>query len=52
MMLPYLDSELGIHDPDDLGSWTPEDFVKYARCLQKKLKNELSPSAYAALQIN
>jgi hypothetical protein len=50
MMLPYLDSELGIHDPDQLGSWTPEDFVKYARCLQEKLKDKLSPSAYAALQ--
>src|SRR5262249_25233185 len=29
MMIPYVDSELGIHDPDDLGSWTPEDFAQY-----------------------
>jgi hypothetical protein len=50
MMLPYLDSELGIHDPDELGSWTPEDFVKYARCLQKELKDELTESQYLALQ--
>jgi hypothetical protein len=50
MMMPYVDTELGIHDPDDLGSWTPEDFADYARCLQARFKDELSPSDYAALQ--
>ncbi|MEO8018238.1 MAG: hypothetical protein ABI769_10520 [Pseudomonadota bacterium] len=50
MMVPYIDSELGIHDPDDLGSWTPEDFAKYARCLQKQMKDELTEAEYAALQ--
>jgi hypothetical protein len=50
MMLPYVDSELGLHDPDDLGSWTPQDFAKYARCLQKHLKDELTEAEFAALQ--
>jgi len=40
MMVPYLDSELGIHDPD----------VQYAHCLQEKLKDQLSASDFAALQ--
>lgn len=50
MMMPYIDSELGLHDPDELGAWTPEDFAKHARCLQKKLKGELSEARYIALQ--
>jgi hypothetical protein len=50
MMVPYIDSELGLHDPDDLGSWTPQDFAKYARCLQKQLKDELSETEFLALQ--
>jgi hypothetical protein len=50
MMLPYIDSELGLHDPDDLGSWTPQDFAAYARCLQKQLKDELTEAEFQALQ--
>ena len=50
MMLPYLDSALGLRDPDDLGSWTPEDFARYARCVLKKLKDELSPADMALLE--
>jgi len=50
MMVPYLDSELGIHDPDELGSWSPEDFAQYARCLLAQEKGILSASDYAALQ--
>jgi hypothetical protein len=50
MMVPYIDSELGLHDPDDLGSWTPQDFAKYARCLQKQLKDELTEAEFLALQ--
>jgi hypothetical protein len=50
MMLPYVDSELGIHDPDESGSWTPEDFAQYAQCLLAQQKDQLSPSDYAALQ--
>jgi hypothetical protein len=50
MMVPYLDSELGIHDPDELGGWTPEDFGQYARCLLAQQKDQLSASDLAALQ--
>lgn len=50
MMVPYLDSELGIHDPDELGSWSPEDFAQYARCLLAREQDILSASDYAALQ--
>jgi hypothetical protein len=50
MMVPYIDSELGLHDPDDLGSWTPQDFAKYARCLLKQLKEELTEAEFQALQ--
>jgi hypothetical protein len=35
MMVPYLDAELGLHDPDDLGSWAPDDFAQYARCVMR-----------------
>ncbi|MCO5963688.1 hypothetical protein [Sinorhizobium meliloti] len=35
MMTPYIDSELGLRDPDELGGWSPEDFAEYARCLVK-----------------
>jgi hypothetical protein len=37
MMMPYVDSELGLHDPDELGNWTPEDFTKYVACLKANL---------------
>ncbi len=50
MMLPYLDAALGLRDPDDLGSWTPEDFARYARCVLKKLRDELSPADLALLE--
>jgi hypothetical protein len=50
MMMPYIDSELGLHDPDEFGSWTAADFAKYARCLQKQLKNDLTEAEYAALR--
>jgi hypothetical protein len=46
MMTPYVDSELGLHDPDELGNWTPGDFVKYARCLKKNL----TPAEFAAIE--
>jgi hypothetical protein len=50
MMLPFVDSELGLHDPDELGGWTPEDFAAYARQLLAQQKDLLSQSDYAALQ--
>jgi hypothetical protein len=50
MMIPYIDSELGLHDPDELGGWTPEDFAQYARCLVDQEKDQLSESDLAALE--
>lgn len=50
MMIPYVDSELGLHDPDELGGWTPEDFTQYARALLAQEKDTLSQSDYAALE--
>jgi hypothetical protein len=37
MMVPYVDAELGLHDPDQLGNWDPEEFVSYVRSLKKSL---------------
>ena len=37
MMVPYVDSELGLHDPDQLGNWDPVEFVNYVRSLKKTL---------------
>lgn len=34
MMTPYVDAELGAHDPDELGNWTPEDFVAHVKALR------------------
>lgn len=40
MMTPYIDTELGVHDPDELGSWTPEDFVKHVKALRSALPEQ------------
>jgi hypothetical protein len=37
MMAPYVDSELGLHDPDELGNWTLESFSEYVCCLKERL---------------
>jgi hypothetical protein len=52
MMVPYVDSELGLHDPDELGSWTPDDFAHYSRCLLKEHRKaeDLTESQYKALE--
>jgi len=52
MMMPYVDSELGLHDPDELGSWAPDDFARYARCLLKvhRERDDLTEAEYAALE--
>jgi hypothetical protein len=41
MMTPYVDSELGLHDPDEFGNYTPEEFVAYARALNEQMKRQL-----------
>src|SRR5207302_10559775 len=50
MMIPYVASDRGLHDPDELGGWTPEDFAQYARRLLAQEKDTLSESDYAALE--
>lgn len=50
MMVPYIDTALGLHDPDDLGSWTPEDFAAHARALVERRKSELSPRELQVLK--
>jgi hypothetical protein len=37
MMTPYVDDELGVHDPDELGSWTPQSFVEHVKSLRDAL---------------
>ncbi|HEX2871775.1 MAG TPA: hypothetical protein VHP33_10970 [Polyangiaceae bacterium] len=52
MMVPYVDTELGLHDPDALGAWSPEDFACYARCLLEKHRaaGDLDEVGYQQLQ--
>lgn len=37
MMTPYLDPELGVRDPDEVGNWTLDEFEQYVECLKKRL---------------
>lgn len=37
MMNPFIDSELGLHDPDDIGNWTPSEFTDYVNCLKENM---------------
>ncbi len=37
LMLPYIDREVGLRDPDPLGNWTMADFIEYVCCLRKTL---------------
>jgi hypothetical protein len=46
MMMPYLDSALGLRDPDTVGNWTLEEFTEYVRCLKKTL----TPIDYARIE--
>jgi hypothetical protein len=41
MMTPYVDSELGLRDPDEFGNFTPEEFVAYARALNEQMQEQL-----------
>lgn len=40
MMAPYIESELGLKDPDEFGNWTLDEFAKYVCCLKDKLTEE------------
>ncbi|HNU34938.1 MAG TPA: hypothetical protein PKN75_15230 [Bacteroidia bacterium] len=37
MMAPYIDSEFGLLDPDNMGNWSLDDFEKYVKCLKKQM---------------
>ena len=37
MMVPYVDAELGLKDPDEMGNWTMEEFAQYVCCLKKRM---------------
>jgi cell division septum initiation protein DivIVA len=41
MMTPYVDSELGLRDPDEFGNFTPQEFVTYARGLVAEMRRKL-----------
>ncbi len=41
MMTPFVDSELGLRDPDEFGNFTPDEFVAYARALHADLLKKL-----------
>lgn len=37
MMTPYVDTVLGLRDPDEFGNFTPEEFAAYARALHAQM---------------
>ena len=41
-MTPYIDSLMGLRDPDPLGNWNLHDFAKYVCCLKEKLGDDFS----------
>ncbi len=41
MMTPFVDSELGLRDPDEFGNFTPEEFKLYARNLIAEMRIQL-----------
>lgn len=41
MMTPFVDSELGLRDPDEFGNFTPEEFLAYAHALHEEMKRQL-----------
>jgi len=42
MMAPYIDSEFGLTDPDNLGNWSLEDYNQFVKCLRKEMGEEFS----------
>ena len=44
MMMPYIDSELVLHDPDEFGNWTPKQFTEYVACLKENLEEPMFES--------
>jgi hypothetical protein len=46
MAAPYVDQGFGLHDPDDFGNWTLEEFANYVCCL----KTTLEPGEFEKLK--
>jgi len=51
MMTPYVDSELGLRDPDEFANWTPEEFVAYARTLNEEMQEQLQDGEITAEEV-
>jgi hypothetical protein len=51
MMTPFVDAELGLRDPDELGNFTPEEFVAYARALHAEMLAQLERGEITADQV-
>ena len=51
MMTPYVDSELGLRDPDEFANWTPEEFVAYARALNEEMQEQLQDEEITAEEV-
>jgi len=43
-MTPYIDSELGVHDPDELGAWTPRTSSSTSRRFETRCRRPTSTS--------
>jgi hypothetical protein len=42
MMAPYIDSEFGLMDPDNIGNWSLDDFEKFVKCLRAEMGERFS----------
>jgi hypothetical protein len=42
MMAPYIDSEFGLMDPDNIGNWSLDDFEKFVKCLRAEMGDSFS----------
>jgi hypothetical protein len=52
MMTPFVDSELGLRDPDEFGNFTPDEFVAYARALHAQMKEQLENGQITEEELN
>lgn len=46
MMVPYVDAQFGVRDPDEFGNWTLEEFASYVCCL----KHTMNADAFADIR--
>jgi hypothetical protein len=44
MMTPFVDAELGLRDPDEVGNFTPEEFVAHARSIIDGMREQFQAS--------